>query len=153
MKADFFRYAVLLAYGGIYADVDTACQEGCGHCLPGRCGHCLPGRMWTLLPARYEVPRFSCMMQGHMWHSTGRVVLVWMKRCTNDTRLSTLLAQVPIHRWLPPKDSKIVESNVTLAHLYKSMIWSECSLLVSFFHMIENAPYHLVFIPCSIHTM
>ena len=28
MKADFFRYAVLLAHGGIYADVDTACQVG-----------------------------------------------------------------------------------------------------------------------------
>jgi mannosyltransferase OCH1-like enzyme len=28
MKADFFRYAVLLAHGGVYADVDTACQVG-----------------------------------------------------------------------------------------------------------------------------
>ena len=39
MKADFFRYAVLLAHGGIYADVDTSCQVRCmGDFLPGRMG-------------------------------------------------------------------------------------------------------------------
>ena len=31
MRADFFRYAMLLDQGGIYADVDTACKVGGSH--------------------------------------------------------------------------------------------------------------------------
>ena len=34
MRADFFRYAILLDQGGIYADVDTACKVGMPHILP-----------------------------------------------------------------------------------------------------------------------
>lgn len=72
------RYAILYAYGGVYADVDTRCLQ-------------------------------------------------------------------PLSQWLPPKDG--AAAGLPLRHLYNSLTWSNCSLLVALEHGLDFCQWTIAAAP------
>jgi hypothetical protein len=66
MRADFWRYAILYAEGGVYADVDTRCLRGMAHWfedlsnLPGSIPEAMVGRWPSMRPAYNELGWEGC---------------------------------------------------------------------------------------------